>query len=754
MLMERVNWRPERHPSVRNSAELTLKQLLAAVWQRRLAIAACIVACIGLAVLYVSFATPLYTASATVLIDSRKNAIARETEGGSAPLDVAEVESQVALVTSHRVANAVVERLQLDVDRPQKESPSVVRDLYRNVRARISALKAWLFGSSEVQMTARERAIKNLLGGLSVHRSGAAYVIDISYTSDDPNSASITANAVAEAYIDEQLQSKAESWKRAGVWLRDRLNDLKDQSRTTALQAQSFKSDNGLSTTNKGLLNEQQLESLNESLLAAQTKTNEARSRVEQIRDLLATGNPEASVSDALRNEVITRLRQLYFEKFTAEAEWSARYGKDHTAAVRLRQEMGNIQKAIRDELARIQQSYSNDLAVAQANEARVKDEYLKALSQSSTTNIARVEARELDRVAAGYENAYEQVLKQYNESINQQSFPLTEARVITPASTPLAPSQPKKTLTVGLAGVFGLGLGIALAVLFRAVDTSIRTPDQIEDLGIRCITVIPGLQYEVAEQRGSWLLHHLSPPPSDATAAKYVSRQPRSRFAERFRSLKTELTVTEFRTPVTCIGITSGAPNEGKSTTASNLALVLAASGARTLLIDGDLRNPKLSRLFAPKSPVGLSDILANFERLPEALHQDPSGLMFLSAGELIIDDPGDLLGSEPMRKLLAGARNQFDRIIVDLPPVGPVSGTRTIAPFLDGIIIVAGWASTTIQDLRSTVAAFEHEEDKILGCVLNKADYRALTAFGEYKFGHYYGQSLKKPQNSTLST
>src|SRR3954447_20129054 len=98
MLMERVNWRPERHPSVRNSAELTLKQLLAAVWQRRLAIAACIVACIGLAVLYVSFATPLYTASATVLIDSRKNAIARETEGGSAPLDVAEVESQVALV--------------------------------------------------------------------------------------------------------------------------------------------------------------------------------------------------------------------------------------------------------------------------------------------------------------------------------------------------------------------------------------------------------------------------------------------------------------------------------------------------------------------------------------------------------------------------------------------------------------------------------------------------------------------------------
>jgi succinoglycan biosynthesis transport protein ExoP len=282
----------------------------------------------------------------------------------------------------------------------------------------------------------------------------------------------------------------------------------------------------------------------------------------------------------------------------------------------------------------------------------------------------------------------------------------------------------------------------MAFVILRRLLDGSIRTPDQIEAMGLKCIALVPGLRYEQPRRPDVSRLDLLLKPEladtiPDRVKARFVLESPLSRFTEQFRAIKSELAIAELHEPVTCLGFASGAPGEGKSTLASNLAFLYAASGVRTLLIDGDLRNPSLSRTLAPGATVGLSDVRADFECLPDALQRDPSGVMFLPANVAQVNDPGDLLGSPAMERLLKAARKNFDRVIVDLPPVGPVSGARTASRLLDSLIIVAEWRSTHAQALTATVEAFGHDRRKLLGCVINAVDFRSLGPHATYYYG-----------------
>jgi succinoglycan biosynthesis transport protein ExoP len=222
------------------------------------------------------------------------------------------------------------------------------------------------------------------------------------------------------------------------------------------------------------------------------------------------------------------------------------------------------------------------------------------------------------------------------------------------------------------------------------------------------------------------------------------VLDDPFSHFSEGLRSVKTALDIMALTRPVQCIGMISALPGEGKSTVAINLANVLAGGGRSTLLIDADLRNPELSRRLSPDAKSGLLEVMANMMPLSQATRVvSDEGLCFLPAVmRQRIANSGDLLGSERMQAVLSAARPKFDQLLVDLPPLGPVSDARAISPLIDAFILVVNWGQTRFDVIEEALAHFGIASDKIVGIVLNKVNFHELRNMDAFSQGYYYNK------------
>jgi succinoglycan biosynthesis transport protein ExoP len=222
------------------------------------------------------------------------------------------------------------------------------------------------------------------------------------------------------------------------------------------------------------------------------------------------------------------------------------------------------------------------------------------------------------------------------------------------------------------------------------------------------------------------------------------VVDDPFSHFSEGLRSVKTALDIMALTRPIQCIGMISALPEEGKSTVAINLANVLASGGRSTLLIDGDLRNPELSRRLSPDAKSGLLELMTNTVSLSQVTRAvSDDRLLFLPAIlRQRIANSGDLLGSERMQAILSDARPKFDQLLVDLPPLGPVSDARAISPLIDAFILVINWGHTRFDVIEEALTRFGAASDKIVGVVLNKVNFHELHNMDPFSQGYYYNK------------
>ena len=266
---------------------------------------------------------------------------------------------------------------------------------------------------------------------------------------------------------------------------------------------QDFKSQNSIIIGVDGkLASEVELDQLGVALAKARADTSQARAKLDRIERVLEQRTdkesfniPDPVVTDALNNPVITRLRQQFLDDQSKESEWSARYGSDHQAARNLRAEMAALQRAIWDEISRIAESYKSELQIAKSQEEFIDKRMIDVFQQSGSTRQAQVRLRELETGANTYRNIYETFLTRFTQSVQQQSFPSTEARIVTPASAPTMPSSPKTNLTLALATLIGLGLGVFLAFAREQINRQIHTRAQLESLlGTNCLAVLPAL--------------------------------------------------------------------------------------------------------------------------------------------------------------------------------------------------------------------------------------------------------------------
>lgn len=696
-------------------------------------------------------ATPSsYTATASLIIDTRKNQLFQQQSViGDIPIDSAAVESQVQLMKSETIALGVIKDLHLVEDPEFSGSTGLVGSLFEWVGD--------LFGGDRRRsdFDRLRRTTEKFEDRLTVRRVGLTYIIEISFRSLSADRAAQVANAVADAYINDQLDAKYKATKRASSWLQDRIKELRQQASAAERAVVDFKAKNNIVESGGRLMNEQQLAELNSQIVAAKSQVSDAKARLDRIQAVLQDEHPETSVdgtvTDSINNAVVSKLRTQYLDLATREADWSARYGRNHMAAVNLRNQMQGIRNSILDELRRLAESYKSDLEIATQREASVERQLAKSVTESQATNEAQVALRDLESTAQTYRALHDNFLQRYMESVQQQSFPTTEARSITQATRPLKASAPRLSMILSVAGAAGLLFGFAIARLRDLSDRVFRTTDEVEALlHTRCVAILPRVEP-----------HRSLPAPTVVSAGPrsvvrdgsinwHVVNEPFSRFTESVRSVKIAADLATRSSTAKVIGFTSSLPNEGKSTVAVGFAELLAQSGARTVLVDGDLRNPSLTRSLAAKAEKGVLEVLSGQDQLADVLWREPTiGLDFLPA---VIParhaQTSEVLGSAAMKAMVDGLRKQYDYVVLDLSPLAPVVDVRMTVDLVDSYIFVVEWGRTKTEIVQHALNAVPHLREHILGVALNKADLKMMSRYGYegyYRNEHYrrYGYS-----------
>jgi polysaccharide biosynthesis transport protein len=745
-----------RHSTPEAQSDMLDLDYLFAAARRRLPIllAACAMGVVlGLA--YIATAVPLYTATTDLLIDDRtanQNDAAALTGSG---FDNIAVDSQVEVVRSGKIGLGIVESLWLDKDpRHMTSDGDILGHLVGTLK---SAIKGQFSGndwgtlvSIDEDAAAKRIALNKLQQKLDVRRIGRTHVLRINYRSASPELAARIANGIAEVYLNDQLESKYESTKRASSWLQERIQELRDAALSSDLAVQKFRAENNLLAPQGVLVSDQQLSELNSQLILARAASAQAEARYRRIRMILDTGQTDAAVSEALNNPVINKLRSSYLDASKREAEFSKQVGPTHIQTVRLRGELREYERLIFDELKRIAESYESDFVVAKAREENLNESLSGAVGVTAGANVTLVTLRQLEREAETYRNLHQTFLQRYQETIQRQSFPITEARVITAAAIPTEASHPRTPLVLVLSLMLGGVVGVGLGALFEFRDRGFRTGDQVRsDLGLEFFGMLARIKSKRIRRSSLRTLLRMfsgnrTPPKQvelSSSLMRHVLDAPLSHFAETLRSVKVAIDLSLVNRSK-LIGVISVLPDEGKTTVAMNLATLIAHHGATVLLIDADMRKPGLTQSVAPRAKAGLVEALLDNRPLAELYVTEPeSKLTILPAGgNRRVTHTSELLSSASMKKLLRTAEENFDYVIMDFPPIGVVVDVRAIAPMLEAFVLVTEWGRTIRKAVRTALSSDRGVREKLLGVILNKVDADKLRRYEGYGSIEYY--------------
>jgi succinoglycan biosynthesis transport protein ExoP len=720
------------------------RQYLVIIVAAALGMAACAV--------YLRITPPTYSAQVQILLSNPPQFVQQQSLAPPA-FDLSQIETQLQILKSRAIAVAVINQLKLEDDPDLSDSGPSLFSFWSRIRAWVSPQpKDQQF---EAPNQPPEGVIKAFQDGLSAYRVDYSNVIEVNFNSGNARRAAETANAVAKAYIADQLNAKFEANRTATSWLQERLRDLGEQALTAERAVSAYKVQNNIVWSGGRPIDEQQVTDLNSRLVAARAQTSDASARLNRYETILRTnssdsssiGTLDAAGADALSSPIINNLRQQYLELGRRESEWSARFGHNHLAVVSLRTRMRDLRTSILDEVRRLAESSRGEVDVARQLQEEIEKQLTEAVSQSRSTNSAEMTIRELENQAKGLRSMYETFLQRYMGSVQQETFPITETRVISPATPPQSKSKPKtkKVMALGIAG--GLAFGIALGLLRDLMDRVFRTSAQIEAaLELPCLSLVPVLRVPKqpnptagARQDDQDLRQRTISTGSEIHHA--VVGMPLSRFAEAIRSIKLAIDLNPNKTSNQVIGITSSLPNEGKTTIAASLAQLIGHGGKKVIIVDCDLRNPSLSTSLAPNAAAGIIEVVNGNHSLEETIWRDPAtNLVFLPAvrrGPLF--HTSEILAAEAMRQLFDRLRATYDYIIVDLPPLAPLVDVRATSPLIDCFILVVEWGRSRIDVVRHALHTAPNIYEGLVGAVLNKTDIKAMMRYDTYRSDYY---------------
>ncbi|WP_371424762.1 GumC family protein [Tardiphaga sp.] len=702
----------------------------------------------GIALAYVLTATTLYTATSTVLVDPRRANVVETNQSvlTNFGTDDATIESQTLLIQSLTILQRVADKLKLTQDPEFMAKPGLldpIRNLFRSDTP--------VDGVSP-QDAARAYSIYLLQRRMKVTRQGTTFLVDIAVSSESPQKAATIANAVADAYFEEQVRAKYDATRIAAKWLGGQIDALKNRVVTSEQAVADYRAANNLAVAQGVTVNDQQITDLNNKLIAARVQTAEARAKFDQVQQLAKTGGDAGGLNAAVSSDMVSKLRAQYADIAKNEADLTSKYGPRHPQVANVRAQLRDTQRLINEEIARIVQSTTHDYDVAKSREASLQDSFDKLQGVSSTSGQAVVRLHELQREAEANRTLYESYLARSKETTAQESLEMPDSRIVSSASVPLKPSAPKTMLILGLAILLGLGGGTVLAFLTDYLDGRIKTLEQAENIsGVPALAALPSISSrELAgrAKRGRTELGNYDPRTMRLLPAalqpplmRYAIEEPGTFFAEAIRAVRLAIQRARKIDTVKVVLVTSGLESEGKTTFAGNLALSFATLGIKTLLIDGDLRNPGLTRAVSPNADAGLLQVATGEVPLERAILLDRStGLSILPSPAIKdVDAITELMFSEQIVEILDRLKPHYELIIIDSPPLIPLVDGRALAELADRILLAMAWDKTPREVVTHTMELLAPVHDRILGTVLTQVDLSKIRFYDYYRSSAY---------------
>ena len=688
--------------------------------------------------------TPIYQARAQLLIEKDGPNVARldqmfQSQEGWYTDEF--YQTQHRILQSRSLAKRTLQAMKLwgATSRPsavEEESFSLTDAVQRGISALVGLVKKPADAETPAPETARHvdetvtesDRIDGFLGGLSIVPVRNTRMVEIRYSSADPAFAAAAANAVAKTYIDQTLELKFTASKEAADWLADRLTEQRQAVEVSEAALQAFRERHGaISVADNSSSNIvlQRLVEVGTAHTKAKTERIQKEALYNQLKAIEATGGLDTFPA-VLSNEFIQKIKAELADLQRQEAQLAERYGPRNPEMIKLRTAIETTDAKLRGEVAKVVESVRNEYLTAQAQERSLESTLETHKTDALSLNRTGIEYGVLQREAESNRQIYESLMQRTKETGLSSELRTTNVRIVDPAERPRSPISPniRRDLMIGLLG--SLVLAVGLAFFFEYLDNRIKTPQELKaNLGIPFLGMVPELP---DQKKGGHdpLLNNGVP----------------ANFAEAFKTVRTNVLFSSADEGMRSLVVTSAGPGEGKSLVASNLAIALAQADQRVLLIDADMRRPRVHEIFQTSQEPGLSNVLTNNATTSEAIRTTTvHGLSLLHSGH-VPPNPAELLGSRRYIDFMASLSKDFDWVVIDTPPVMVVTDASIVANQASGVVFVVGADHTNRHAARAAVEQLESANARIVGSVLNKVD----LVRNPYHYSAYYRKEYSR--------
>ena len=609
-----------------------------------------------------------YAASTLVMLDQRTNSVALSTSVlSSLPTDPVSVQNQIQILTSRDLAARVIADLKLYED-PEFAKPDAITG----------------------ELPSADAVIDNFERHLTVGAVGLSTTLNITFKSRDAKKAAAVANAIASAYLADQVNFEDEATRNTTTWLLDRIHALARQVQGAEMAVQQYRAQNNLNdTTAGGSLIDQQLIAQNAALVQARSDLAQKQAIASHINSMLATGHG-ADVSQVVSSPLIIQLRAQEAELLRQEAQLSSKYGPRHPKMVDIESQKANLEDKIAEEAARVGGSASNDVAVARANVGSLAAS-LKALEKSaSSDSLKRVKLKALEANASSTRTMYEAFVTRLRET--QGAVGLPSARIISTAAVPAHPSSPKRTLIAAASIPVGLLIGLLLALI--AERASPATVQYRPRATFRPAVAAAAAAPVVDPLRGAPVIGEV-PDYESLRAADVVIDRPQDSYSRAVETLLGRLAPHTRGQGGKVIALTAADQGEGRTALATALARAATRRGLRAIVIDSDFQLPRAAQAMGlAQGDLGLQDVLSGTSPLSQSLARDTRSNALLLSPARLHSPNAQFLNALP--QLIAYLKRSFDLVIVDCPAPEYASASRYFLPLSDAAVLFVRWQST----------------------------------------------------------
>lgn len=709
-----------------STSGVDFKQYLRVLYRRKWLILLVFAVVTGSVTLYTTRQPRVYAAQISIIIDSKEPRFldqgiqdVNNDTSSNYWANKEYLETQYKIIQSRAVSQRIVEKLGLASDPSFLGLNKVPEDKRAEVMARMDAV-AMLQGKIKVE-------------GLKESRVSFIKIED-----SDPTRAALLANEVAEAYSEELLSQKLKLTENASKWLDERRDSLSDAARTSELALYTYRRQADiLALDDRSSLVSGRLQDTGKALSEVQLRMAGLKARVAAINNVKKEkGADDRLWAEALpaarENAALTKVKDRVFTLRYECADLATRYLDGHPKLQECREKLLAAETDFARDLSNIVVSTEAELREAQEKEKNLTLMFETARAEAFELEKKRVDFDKFKQDADNAKRQYDSVYKRLKDIELSGLLRTSNVRVLDAARPVMAPIRPNvpQGLMMGIIG--GLVLGLGLAFLLEFLDSSIASQADIEErLGLTFLGFVPSI-----------------PENAGTTPDLHIHREPKSLIAECMRAIRTNVLFMSPDKPFKRMLVTSSGPQEGKSTTTINLGIAMAQSGNRVLIIDTDMRRPRIHKAFGVPNDMGVSSLVVGDGSLEGAIKStEVPGLFVMPCGP-VPPNPAELLHTKAFSELLEKLGERFDRILLDSPPVGAVADAVVLATQVDGVVLVLK-AGKTNRDMASrTVRALRDVNAPIYGAVLNDVDLNR-SKYGDYYYGYayrYYGEGEKK--------